>query len=134
MRPLSLLALRLVVLLLGLRALVTPATPEPPPPAATPTVDRLAAPPTAASPNQADTGAQLYWLHCQPCHGDRAQGLTDEWRAILRERLAMYRALREQTVRRLGEARYREYDALYAFFVGLVEAGKLGGGRFSATR
>jgi hypothetical protein len=46
----------------------------------------------------------------------------------------MYRALREQTVRRLGETRYREYDALYAFFVGLVEAGKLGGGRFSATR
>src|SRR6266850_2358088 len=29
---------------------------------------------------------------------------------------------------------YREYDALYAFFVGLVESGKLGGGRFSATR
>jgi len=63
-----------------------------------------------------------------------AEDLTDEWRAILRERLAMYRALREDTVRRLGEARYREYDALYAFFVGLVEAGKLGGGRFSATR
>jgi len=63
-----------------------------------------------------------------------AEDLTDEWRAILRERLAMYRARREDTVRRLGEARYREYDALYAFFVGLVEAGKLGGGRFSATR
>jgi len=46
----------------------------------------------------------------------------------------MYRARRDDTVRRLGEARYREYDALYAFFVGLVEAGKLGGGRFSATR
>jgi mono/diheme cytochrome c family protein len=33
----------------------------------------------------ADDGAQLYWLHCQPCHGDRGQGLTDapddEWRA-----------------------------------------------------
>jgi len=66
--------------------------------------------------------------------GVEAEDLTDEWRAILRERLAMYRALREQTVRRLGEARYREYDALYAFFVGLVEAGKLGGGRFGATR
>jgi SAM-dependent methyltransferase len=66
--------------------------------------------------------------------GVEAEDLTDEWRAILRERLAMYRALREQTVRRLGEARYREYDALYAFFVGLVETGKLGGGRFSATR
>ncbi len=48
---------------------------------ATPTPDRLAAPPTAASPNQADDGAQLYWQHCQPCHGDRGQGLTDEWRA-----------------------------------------------------
>lgn len=46
----------------------------------TPTVDRLAAPPTAEHPTQADEGAQLYWLHCQPCHGDRAQGLTDEWR------------------------------------------------------
>jgi hypothetical protein len=51
------------------------------PPDATPTPDRLAAPPTVPSPNQADEGAQLYWLHCQPCHGDRGQGLTDEWRA-----------------------------------------------------
>lgn len=50
------------------------------PVAPTPTVDRLAAPPTVAHPTQADEGAQLYWLHCQPCHGDRAQGLTDEWR------------------------------------------------------
>ena len=66
--------------------------------------------------------------------GVEAEDLTDEWRAILRERLTMYRALREDTVPRLGEARYREYDALYAFFAGLVEAGKLGGGRFSGTR
>lgn len=50
-------------------------------PGATPTIDRLAPPPTAAVPNQADEGAQLYWLHCQPCHGDQGQGLTDEWRA-----------------------------------------------------
>jgi SAM-dependent methyltransferase len=66
--------------------------------------------------------------------GVQAEDLTDEWRGILRERLTMYRALRESTVRRLGEARYREYDELYAFFVGLVEGGKLGGGRFSAAR
>jgi hypothetical protein len=46
-----------------------------------PMVDRLAAPPTVAAPTQADDGAQLYWLHCQPCHGDVGQGLTDEWRA-----------------------------------------------------
>jgi len=36
-------------------------------------------------------------------------------------------------VARLGPSRYDEYDQLYAFFVGLVEAGKLGGARFSAT-
>jgi len=47
----------------------------------TPTIDRLAAPPTVLSPNQADEGAQLYWLYCQPCHGDQGQGLTDEWRS-----------------------------------------------------
>ena len=22
----------------------------------------------------------MYWLNCQPCHGDQGQGLTDEWR------------------------------------------------------
>lgn len=53
-------------------------TPEP---EATATIDRLAAPPTVENPTQADEGAQLYWLHCQPCHGDVGQGLTDEWRA-----------------------------------------------------
>ena len=34
---------------------------------------------------------------------------------------------------RFGPARYDEYNQLYAFFVGLVEAGKLGGARFSGT-
>ena len=63
-----------------------------------------------------------------------AEDLSDWWRAILRERLQMYRSLKADTVARLGQARYDEYDQLYAFFVGLVEAGKLGGGRFSATR
>ena len=51
------------------------------PPMPRPTEDRLSAPPTAPSPTQADEGEQLYWLHCQPCHGDVGQGLTDEWRA-----------------------------------------------------
>ncbi len=58
-----------------------PSPTSPVAPGATPTIDRLAAPPTAASPNQADEGAQLFWLHCQPCHGDQGQGLTDDWRA-----------------------------------------------------
>jgi hypothetical protein len=56
-------------------------TPTPPPVMPRPTVDRLSAPPTVPSPTQADDGEQLYWLHCQPCHGDVGQGLTDEWRA-----------------------------------------------------
>lgn len=57
----------------------TPAAPSTPQP--TSTIDRLAAPPTVENPTQADEGAQLFWLHCQPCHGDVGQGLTDEWRA-----------------------------------------------------
>jgi ubiquinone/menaquinone biosynthesis C-methylase UbiE len=66
--------------------------------------------------------------------GVAAEDLADEWRVVLRRRRQMFRAMREETVARLGEARYREYDQLYAFFVGLIEAGKLGGGRFSASR
>jgi cytochrome c len=44
------------------------------------TQDRLAEPTLPAVPLQADYGAQVYWLNCSPCHGDRAQGLTDEFR------------------------------------------------------
>ena len=62
-----------------------------------------------------------------------ADDLADEWRAVLRARLQMFRAMRDDTVARLGEARYAEYDQLYTFFVDLIEAGKLTGGRFSAT-
>jgi sarcosine/dimethylglycine N-methyltransferase len=62
------------------------------------------------------------------------EDLADEWRAVLRARLETFRVLREDTVHRLGEARYAEYDQLYAFFVNLLEAGKLTGGRFTATR
>ncbi len=46
---------------------------------AVPTVDRLAAPPTVENPSQADVGAQVFWLNCQPCHGDVGQGLTLDW-------------------------------------------------------
>lgn len=62
-----------------------------------------------------------------------AEDLSVEWVAILRRRLEMFRGLRADSVARLGQARYDEYDQLYAFFVGLVEAGRLGGARFSAT-
>ena len=59
--------------------------------------------------------------------------LSDEWRPILRSRLEMYRALRADTIARFGEAWYRDYQQVYGFFVGLVEDGKLGGGRLSGT-
>lgn len=58
----------------------TPAPAATLPPGVTPTVDRLAPPPTVESPTQADEGAYLYWLHCMPCHGDVGQGLTEEFR------------------------------------------------------
>ena len=62
-----------------------------------------------------------------------AEDLSAEWVGILRRRREMFRGLRADTVARLGQTRYDEYDQLYAFFVGLVELGKLGGARFSAT-
>lgn len=48
----------------------------------TPTPDRLARPPLPEPPSQADHGAQEYWFQCMPCHGDRGQGLTDEFRML----------------------------------------------------
>jgi sarcosine/dimethylglycine N-methyltransferase len=63
-----------------------------------------------------------------------AEDVTVEWRAVLRARLATFRALRADAVAALGDAGYAEYAQLHAFFVGLVEDGKLGGGRFTATR
>jgi sarcosine/dimethylglycine N-methyltransferase len=63
--------------------------------------------------------------------GVEAEDLSAEWITILRERVRMYAAMREDTVARLGQARYDEYNQLYAFFVGLVETRKLGGARFS---
>lgn len=82
----------LILLGIALTGLTTPAaaqggTPTPPPmierlePA--PMVDRLAAPPMPDNPTQADYGAQVYYQICMVCHGDRGQGLTDEWRGVL---------------------------------------------------
>lgn len=48
----------------------------------TPTPDRLAKPTLPSQFSQADLGAQEYWLHCLPCHGDKGQGLTDEFRLL----------------------------------------------------
>ena len=63
-----------------------------------------------------------------------AEDLSAEWRPIVRKRLELHRALRAHGVARLGDERYQEYDQLHAFFVRLIEEGKVGGGRFTALR
>jgi cytochrome c len=35
-----------------------------------------------ANPSPVERGRELYYYHCMACHGDRGQGLTDEWRAV----------------------------------------------------
>lgn len=45
--------------------------------------DRLAPPPMSDPPTQVEQGHQVYYLVCMVCHGDRGQGLTEEWRGAL---------------------------------------------------
>ncbi len=63
-----------------------------------------------------------------------AEDLSLDWRGIVRKRIELHRALRPQREARFGRQQYLEHDQLHMFFVDLIEAGKLGGGRFSATR
>jgi hypothetical protein len=46
------------------------------------TYNRLDKPQVSDPPTQADEGAIYYWLVCIPCHGDKGQGLTEEWREV----------------------------------------------------
>jgi mono/diheme cytochrome c family protein len=62
------------------RSIDPQATPSP-----TPLIDRLATPVMPASPTPIDLGRMVYYMNCMPCHGDRGQGLTDEWRAVYEE-------------------------------------------------
>ena len=60
--------------------------------------------------------------------------LTDEWGVILEERFAMYRQLREETLRQGLPAGDEEFYAAYGKLVELVKARVLGGGRFAAEK
>jgi hypothetical protein len=44
--------------------------------------DPLAAPEMPEHPTRVDTGREVYYYHCMPCHGDQGQGLTAEWREV----------------------------------------------------
>ncbi len=48
----------------------------------TPTYDPLREPPLPLHPTEYELGRNLYWHWCMTCHGDRGQGLTDEFRRI----------------------------------------------------
>ncbi len=48
----------------------------------TPTYDPFKEPPLPPYPTKYELGRNLYWHWCMTCHGDRGQGLTDEFRRI----------------------------------------------------
>jgi len=73
-------------------------------------------------------------LESRGCSVTACDDLSKQWAVILVQRLAMYRGLKEETVRKFGEDHFRNWDETYAFFVGLYQQGKLGGGRFVARR
>ena len=56
---------------------------EPPGPDMPPLPQGLDPPPTVYPPTQVSEGANVYYLVCMACHGDKGQGLTDEWRGAL---------------------------------------------------
>jgi hypothetical protein len=62
------------------------------------------------------------------------EDLTDEWGVILEQRFAMYRELREETLRQGLPAGDEEFYAAYGKLVELVKARVLGGGRFAAEK
>ena len=75
-----------VVISLALAGRLSPTTVQAggdPTPVRMSTSSRLSPPPTVYPPAQADQGAQVYYLVCMACHGDRGQGLTTEWRNVL---------------------------------------------------
>ena len=44
--------------------------------------ERLAIPQLPENPTQVEVGAEVYYYHCMPCHGDVGQGLTEEFRGV----------------------------------------------------
>lgn len=73
-------------------------------------------------------------LEANGCVVEHCDDLSPWWTQVLVDRLAMYRSLGADTARNFGQARSADWDAFYAFFVGLYEQGRLGGGRFIARK
>jgi len=73
-------------------------------------------------------------LNQNGCTVAQVDDLSQHWAQILVQRLAMYRTLESDTTRKFGAEHFREWDETYAYFVGLFQKGKLGGGRFVARK
>ena len=73
-------------------------------------------------------------LESRGCSMLARDDLSEHWARILVQRLAMYRGLEDETVRKFGAEHFHRWDEMYSFFVGLYQEGKLGGGRFVARR
>jgi len=73
-------------------------------------------------------------LAAEGCVVEAVEDLSEPWREILIDRLAIYRGLKDQTVASFGAEHFARWDRAYAFFVGCYETGELGGARFLAHR
>lgn len=73
-------------------------------------------------------------LEANGCVVIEQEDLGPLWTEILKQRLAMYRSLKDTTVEKFGLAHFQRWDEAYAFFVGLFGRGQLTGGRFVARR
>jgi hypothetical protein len=62
--------------------LIPTASPTTVRPSPTPDMSRLDEPPLPPNATQYERGRHLFWLNCAACHGDRGQGLTDEYRSL----------------------------------------------------
>jgi ubiquinone/menaquinone biosynthesis C-methylase UbiE len=62
------------------------------------------------------------------------EDLTAQWGDILEERFAMYRSLREETLRLGTPSGDEDFYRSYARLVALVQQGTLGGGRFTGRK
>ena len=84
--------------------------------------------------NIASTTHYIELLEANDCVVIVQDDLSEMWKDILRDRLEMYRSLRDTTVAKFGEARYRQYDDAYSHFVGCFAADQLGGARLVARK
>ena len=97
-----------------------------------PTEERLAAEMHTANIASADSYVALLEKH--GCAVAVQDDISSEWKDILVKRLEMYRSLRNTTVAKFGESRYKEYDNAYSHYVGCFVANKLGGVRIVARK